>query len=409
MSVDNARQLIVQAQNTLTQALAELNESPSTPVIKTVAEFDTAYQNANSGDTLVLDQSFKYDKFLVVDKSITIQAVNQLSGRVTKDEPLPSFVNGIQINGNNINFKSVEGRYTNPSYEIVNLLGTNVNLIRMRLLGDPVNGQRRGISANGSQMTVTDSFIDDIGLPGTDTQAVCSWDMAGGLNLLNSYFAGAAESVMFGGGDSVSSDRMAHDITMIGCDLSKNPAWFNKWQTKNALEFKAARRATVKSCDFKYGGTDQGDYLIVATPRNQDGNAPWSCIEDIVIQNCTGSNAGGILNTLGTDNENTSGILSGLVLSDSQFTNIIPTLPNSQGRLFMFGDGPNLVVISNLQVQGSNLAARGYFYGKAPTKLTLTKLTLPDSLYGWHIDNDGAGHDAILQYAPDAILDDTIQ
>lgn len=419
MSTADANSLIVQAQTLLTQALGALNDAPPPPpesssIITTEAEFDAAYGKAATGDTLLLSSTFKYSKPLTLDKGITLRADNRPpAGRISKLETLPSFLNGMKVTGNVVSVQSVHVQHTDPTTDIVVMLGERLAFDRVRVLGDPVKGAKRGIAANGTDMSIIGCFIDDCIQPAQDTQAICSWDMGGGLTIRDCYLGGGAQSLMFGGSDSKSANRMPHDIIVSNCDLGKNKAWFGKAQIKCALELKAVRNLLVTGCTLEYAGTamGQGAYLIVATVRNQGGKAPWSAIQNVYIQKCKGAHASGIINILGSDNNypNATGAVDGLTLEDFTATDIDPTnITSGAGRLFMFDRAPKNVTLSNISVQGANLAALGYFSGAAPVGLKIERMALPTAKYGWKVDGGGMGRAALQKYAPDAVLDPSV-
>jgi hypothetical protein len=94
--------------------------------------------------------------------------------------------------------------------------------------------------------------------------------------------------------------------------LSKNPAWYAQHvQIKNAFELKCAINVKLTNSILEYAGTSagQGAYLIVLTPRNQDGGAPWSTVQNVLIENCIGRYAGGVAQFLGRDDGNESDVL----------------------------------------------------------------------------------------------------
>ena len=54
------------------------------------------------------------------------------------------------------------------------------------------------------------------------------------------------------------------------------------WIVKNLLELKNARRVLIQGNRFERNWADgQQGFAIVLTPRNQDGTAPWSVVEDV--------------------------------------------------------------------------------------------------------------------------------
>lgn len=419
MDTNLIKNSLAQAKQSIDAALAEVNQTSNppptplpgtTPVVVTSPEmFDAAI--TSNVPIITLSKNFVYPRSVTLARSVTIQSEVIGSGRATKTGQLPVFQQGVRALGDTITLKDIGVQHTIPTTDVLVLGGAHAHLQRVRVLGDPVKGGKRGIAANGSDMLVEQSYIDDMFQPAQDTQAICSWDMGGGLTILDSYLGGGSQSLMFGGSDAASVDRIPRTIHVKGCTLSKNPAWFSNSQIKCSLEFKDAIDVVIEDSVFEYGGTAQGQgaYLIVATPRNQGGKAPWSTIKNIVIKNCTGGNAGGILNMLGTDNDFPSGPLDTFTLQDCSFTNIDPKgITGGQGRLFMFDRSPKNVTLSNIQVAGANIAALGYFSGAAPTGLKISGMKLPASKYGWKIDGGGSGAAALKAYAPDIQLDSTV-
>ena len=183
-------------------------------------------------------------------------------------------------------------------------------------------------------------------------------------------------------------------------------------QVKCSFEVKCGIDIVVEYCELAHGGQSQGQgcYLIDATVRNQDGAAPWSCITNVELAHCTGELASGVANILGEDNVHPSGKLDGLNIHDCDFTAMNGHL--GSGRLFLVGGAPAHVTLQNLRIEGTNMAALGYFYGALPpTGFVAGGLTLPASEYGWYLDGD-TGHGGRARndaaYMPDAQLDATI-
>ncbi len=399
-----------QLRSLLEQAIALL--PPPVTVYRTPADFLAAYQAAVAGDTLVLGTDLVYTEPFTLDKSVTLkgEAYDASTGRMTLGEPAPSFQSGIVATADNHELLGLELRGT----ETIGVMGGDGGTWgRCRLLGDPVHGAHRGIQFSGSDGLIHDCYMDDIFRPDQDTQAIAAWDCGPWLTIENCYLSAAGQSIMFGGADSSSAERIPQVITIHDCDCTKKPAWIGVYQCKCCIEFKAAIDVTVDNCRLEYAGTNQGQgaYLIDATVRNQDGAAPWSTVQNIEIKNCTGRYASGIVNFLGMDNNYPSGTLDGFNLHDCQFTDMDGILGHH--RLFIFGYGPKHVTLKNLNVAAVNVNALGYFYSsQPPTGFVAQGLTLPTSLYGWFLDGDtgigGAGHAALLRYMPDAVLDGSV-
>lgn len=393
------------------QSILDILPSPTNGdhVITTPEEFDAALESANDGDTITLSDSFIYPNLLQLSKGVIIRGESYTGGegRITRDEPAPLFSKGIQALADNHMLLGIAMQGTD---NVGTLGGNHVGWDHCRILGDPTQGAHRGIYWCGSDGRITNCYVDDIFRWGQDTQAICGWDCGPGLVIENSLLNAAGENVMFGGADSSSPDRIPRGISMKWCTLSKNPAWFDMGvQIKNALEFKCAADVLVEECVLEYAGfaEGQGGFLIVTTVRNQDGNAPWSNISNVVVRNCSGGHASGVCNILGTDNVHPSGTMNGFTLQDCHFTDIDGSRGGS-GRVFQFDGAPVNVKLDGIHVEGANLNQHGYFSGPPPINLQLTRMNLPPSVYGWYIDADGSGPNALKEYAPDIILDETI-
>lgn len=394
--------------------------TPPVQTIATPAALTRAIAAAAPGDTLILANSLIYLTPFTLTKSVTLQGETYASatGRMTRTDPAPLFQAGIvaTVDSHRLNGLDIRQPVNVPN-AIGVMGGTGAAWDRCRLLGDPVAGAHRGIEWQGANGRVTRCFIDDVFQPAQDTQAICGWDAGPGLSIDDCWLSAAGQSIMFGGADSSSAARIPSNITVTNSDLVKNPAWIGKQQCKCALELKSVINYKMDSSRMSYAGTSQGQgaYLIVATVRNQDGNAPWSCITNVEISNCTGDHASGLVNFLGSDNVHPSGALDGFNLHDSSFT-LDGAL--GAGRMFLFDRGGAHITLKNLKAAGVNLSALGYFAGlPAPTGFIAQNLTpLPPSTYGWFIDggvtvggvSGGKGHAALLRLMPDATLDTTI-
>jgi hypothetical protein len=249
-------------------------------------------------------------------------------------------------------------------------------------------------------------MVDDIFARGRDTQAVMGWDGTRNLVLEDSWLSAAGEAVMLGGAAARDEDHGPAFVAVHGCTLTKNPAWItNGMQVKNALELKNARHVSVTDCVLEYAGTSegQGGYLIVLTPRNQDGDTPWATVADVTIERCLARYGGGCLNVLGKDDVHPSGPLDGVTVRNVLFDQIDPAgITGGSGRCFQFGNGPWNVALEALTVRGAGLSALGYFYGAPPAGLRVSNIVAPRTTYGWKVDGGGMGIDAVRAYAPDA-------
>ena len=162
---------------------------------------------------------------------------------------------------------------------------TAITMDRLLIVAGPA-GQKRAIKGNGRQITLTRSHIANIWRAGQDSQAFCAWDGAGPYTVTDNYLEAASENVMFGGANSLAADRVPADILVERNHFTKRPEWRGQRKAvKNLFELKSAKRVTVRSNLFEHNWTDaQSGTAILFTVRNDEGQSPWSVIEDVVFE-----------------------------------------------------------------------------------------------------------------------------
>lgn len=99
---------------------------------------------------------------------------------------------------------------------------------------------------------------------------------------------------MFGGGDPSITNLVPSDIEFDGNHFFKPTSWKQghpdyagtAWDVKNLFELKNAQRVWMHDNIFENCWPDaQSGYAIVLSPRNADGGAAWSTVEDVLIEN----------------------------------------------------------------------------------------------------------------------------
>ena len=146
---------------------------------------------------------------------------------------------------------------------------SNVTMDRLLIVAG-VEGQKRAITGNGRQITLSRSYIANCWRTGQDSQAFAAWDGAGPYTISDNYLEAASENVLFGGADTTAPDRIPADILVEGNHFSKQASWKGTPKVvKNLFELKAARRATVRNNLFERNWTDgQSGTAILFTVRN---------------------------------------------------------------------------------------------------------------------------------------------
>lgn len=402
----------------LQQARAALGTTTTTPPpIRVTAgkSLQPIIDQAPAGARLELEPA-TYVGCLKLTKPITIAPSTPIAdARASAIAPVTirgeADADTIDVRGDQVLLAGIAVRHSNPDFGLVNIAGGFTTLDRVTALGDPTRGQHIGFRLHGSDTIVQRCYVDDVFAFGRDTTAAGGWDGGARIVIDDSYLSAGAETVMFGGADSASADRVPRDISITRSRLTKNPAWFARGvQIKNALELKSAVNVKVQDCVLEYAGISggQGGYLIVLTVRNQDGAAPWSTIQNVVIERCLARYGGGGANILGLDDSYKSVRMSNVTLRQIKFANIDPQgITKGDAREFMIGGAPNQLTLEAITVEAQNMngGSQVYLNPPFPTQLVLRNLKLAPAEYGLKIDAGGMGLAAFKAAMPDAILE----
>jgi hypothetical protein len=391
---------LAKVQSLLQQALAELQSTPPaqpppTPpsVILTADAFDRALSSATADATIVCDPTLVYQGPLKITVPVTIQTAASIApGRMTADQQLPRFLGGTSIQSDGVMLLGLELRHTSALADICTISGAHVWLERVRVLGDPTNGAKRGIAANGGDMTIARCYIDDCFGPypsptGNDQQAICAWDMiAPGLTIQDCFLRAGSETIMIGGADSASDARMPSHISIISNTITKRATWQQQAvSVKNVLELKACRDVQIAFNDISqsWGGHGQDGYLLMLTVRNQGGKAPWSTIQDVHIGKNTFRAGAAAVNILAADNNHPSGTLTNVTIDSNTFMDMDAQQYTGSQKMIQIAGGPQQLAITNNGFVGRNLTSAVYFAGgPKATDLQITGNTWPKTKYG---------------------------
>jgi Right handed beta helix region len=286
-------------------------------------------------------------------------------------------------------------------------LASEIVLDRLLVRGDPVRGQKRGIGLHGRAITLTRSHVADFKLDGQEAQAVYSNNGPGPYTITDNYLEGSAQSVLVGGDTPRLANVIPSDILVEGNTLAKPFEWQRQpWDVKALFELKNARRVVIRGNLFSGNWVSaQAGYAILFTPRNQYGDAPWTIVEDVLLEGNVIKDVSSAINILGEDDKHSSQrtnrivIRQNLAITDkSRF--------GGDGRFLMIGRVPqSLTIEQNTSI--TNGSAWIYTYGGGSVKTT-AGLIVRNNLalhnrYGFMSDA-GAGRRALATYYPDAVF-----
>src|SRR5204862_2381570 len=98
-------------------------------------------------------------------------------------------------------------------------------LDRLYIHGDPVLGQKRGVSLNSRDTWLINSYISDCKAVGQDSQAIQGHNGPGNFLIENNYLEGATENFLLGGADPAIPNLVTGNITFRRNYLYKPLAW----------------------------------------------------------------------------------------------------------------------------------------------------------------------------------------
>lgn len=215
--------------------------------------------------------------------------------------------------------------------------------------GDPTSGGKRGVAMNGHHLAVIDSYFSDWKRDGQETHAISGWNGPGPFKIANNYLEASGVNLMFGGTDPAISQLVPSDIEITGNHFSKPLTWRSeRWTVKNLFELKNARRVLVAGNLFEHTwGQAQSGTAILLSPRNQDGKAPWSGVEDVTFVNNVVRGAASGMKISGRDDSAPSRQTRRVLIRNNLFEDIDGQAWGGHGRLFTLLTGTDGVVIEH--------------------------------------------------------------
>jgi hypothetical protein len=281
-------------------------------------------------------------------------------------------------------------------------------LDRVLVRGDPVRGQKRGLSLHGTGITVTRSHVSDFKLDGQEAQAVHANNGPGPYTITDNYLEASAQSILFGGDTPRIPNMVPSDILVEGNTIARPLEWQREpWDVKTLLELKNARRVVIRGNRFSGNWVSaQAGYAILFTPRNQLGRAPWTVVEDVLFERNVIRDVSSGINILGDDDEQPSQrtnrivIRQNLVIADKDRF-------GGEGRFVLIGRAPQSVTIEqNTSITNGSSWIYTYPGGSIATTEGLVvrnNLALHNE-YGFMAQSIGGGNRALTKLYPDAVF-----
>lgn len=278
----------------------------------------------------------------------------------------------------------------------------NLTIDRCYIHGDPSLGQKRGVALNSRSTTITGSYISDIKVAGQDSQAIGGWNGPGPFTITNNYLEASGENVMFGGADPAIPSLVPSDITIEKNTIAKPLAWRGqRWQVKNLLELKNARRVTIQSNLFEYNWlAAQTGIAILFTVRNQDGKCPWCQVEEVVFQSNIVRHGSGGVSILGYDNNHPSLQTRAITIRGNVFDDIDGQKWGGNGYFMQLVGGPRDIVVDHNTVIQNQASGILLVDGGEILGFSFTNNLIRHGLYGIKGSGKASGNDTIAAYFP---------
>lgn len=176
-----------------------------------------------------------------------------------------------------------------PSVGRTDSLAGNFVIDRSYVHGGPTVTSQRCIALAGERQAVINSYISECHYKGQDAQAVFGYAGPGPYQLVNNFFEGSGENVMFGGADPKIAGLIPSDIEIRRNHFYKPPDWrindsVSKWTVKNLFELKNAKRVLVEENIFENTWADGQNVAITFKSVNQGGKCPQCQVADVTYR-----------------------------------------------------------------------------------------------------------------------------
>ena len=281
---------------------------------------------------------------------------------------------------------------------------------RCYIHGDPTKGQKRCIALNSASTTVTGSHISDCKRVGQDAQAIAGWNGPGPFLINNNYLEGAAENVLFGGADPAIRGLVPSDIRITGNLISKPVSWRgSRWQIKNLLELKNARRVRIDRNVLEYTWqAAQVGFAVLFHVRNQDGGCRWCQVEHVIFEHNIVRHSASAISVLGFDDNHPSRQTQSITIRNNVFDDIDIGNWGGGGYAFKFVNGPRDVVFDHntiIQEPGNGILQ---VEGPPVLGFSFTNNIARHNIYGIKGASRGSGNDTIAAYFPASRVADNV-
>lgn len=249
-----------------------------------------------------------------------------------------------------------------------------ISFIQCLSLADPVKGGKRGMALNCGAVEVLGCHVAGFWAK-DDAQAIAGWNGPGPFTIRDFYGSASGEVIIFGGADPKNQSMQPTGLELRDFTLTADVGWRgNKGATrKNGLELKNMIGATVDRGIIENSWqSGQAGALVLITPRNQSGGAPYSTVTDVVLSNLIMRHAGAGFQIQGEDDEHPSNRVERIAISNVLLYDIDPKTYNNQ-------------------LTGENASGRLLQITRGPLNVSLDRITAIASRHNSFLNIDGPG------------------
>ena len=267
---------------------------------------------------------------------------------------------------------------------------------------DAQTGLQRGITLNSASTTLTNSYISDIKMAGTETHAIGGWNGPGPYLIENNYLEAASISILFGGAPTAIPDLVPSDITIRRNTLTKRLEWKGQgFAAKNLFELKNARRVTFTDNDCRYSWPEaQTGWAVIL---NAFRDSPQNVVDDVEIGRNVFRDVNNGINIRGMESDDTVTRTHRIKIHDNLIENLGAFA--GEGKAFQLLNGTQDVWIDHNTVRGTVVTALvldslvAYGGTVKHDGFKFTNNLMPHGLYGIFGNGGVLGTAALNQYA----------
>lgn len=303
-------------------------------------------------------------------------------------------------------YKEYDGR---PEQESLDAVAHHLIIDRSYIHGLSGGKVRNGIELHSRDTAIINSYISEIHNANSESHCIAGWSGPGPYRIINNHIEGGDINILFGGASPTIPGMVPSDIEVRHNTIRKPAEWYGATpyrRVKNLFELKNARRVKVDRNLFEnIWGDGQDGSAIVLTPKNDENDAPWTTVEDVVFSNNIVRRAwGGVRITRG--NYAVEQPPKRISIINNVFSEIDPQLwcgsscSDYTGKFIpTISESEDVVIDHNTILQSGNILSAGTYVNAG---FVYQNNLGPHNEYGIKGDGTGVGNATLQTYFPGA-------